>query len=257
MDNMPHQGLSTLANTGDPVFDSLDLPQGLSGLFQTAEAPPAQMPQSYEMGGMVGPGGTPVRPGQQMMSSSLANGGDGGGQGGDIQSIKNSMQTNPQVAMQIRQTIQEGIQSGEITQEELSTMVNIAQTALQNPQMYPQLIQGAIQKGLLDEGDFPPDFESAKGFLVVIIAMGESTQQAPAQGGAPSAALQKPQGEYENGGALPQQSKNKDGSIAISAHEGEFVIPANVVRRKGTDFFEKMIAQANEADAGGGENGKA
>jgi len=55
----------------------------------------------------------------------------------------------------------------------------------------------------------------------------------PAQtGGLPSMAT---------GGALPERARRKDGGIPIMAHEGEFVIPADVVRRKGTDFFEKMI----------------
>jgi hypothetical protein len=30
--------------------------------------------------------------------------------------------------------------------------------------------------------------------------------------------------------------------VPINAHEGEYVIPAHVVRAKGTEFFDKLIA---------------
>jgi len=50
------------------------------------------------------------------------------------------------------------------------------------------------------------------------------------------------------GGPLPEKSSNPDGSIPINAHEGEYVIPKHVVRAKGTEFFDKLLAQYSESD---------
>ena len=49
----------------------------------------------------------------------------------------------------------------------------------------------------------------------------------------------------KTGGALPEDSKNTDGSIPITAHEGEYVIDADTVKRKGTEFFDKLIGDKN------------
>jgi len=61
------------------------------------------------------------------------------------------------------------------------------------------------------------------------------------QGGMQSAQMQPPQMTMARGGALPTDSPNKDGSIPITAHEGEYVIPAHIVRAKGTEFFDTML----------------
>lgn len=51
------------------------------------------------------------------------------------------------------------------------------------------------------------------------------------------------------GGPLPERSPNKDGSIPINAHEGEYVIPSAVVRAKGTEFFDKLVQSYRGGDA--------
>jgi hypothetical protein len=53
------------------------------------------------------------------------------------------------------------------------------------------------------------------------------------------------------GGALPAKSANPDGSIPINAHEGEYVIPADVTRKLGTNHFDKLIAKARGVDLNG------
>jgi hypothetical protein len=53
----------------------------------------------------------------------------------------------------------------------------------------------------------------------------------------------------EKGGALPTSSPKPDGSIPINAHEGEYVIPADVVRAKGTEFFDKLLQQYKQEGA--------
>jgi hypothetical protein len=42
------------------------------------------------------------------------------------------------------------------------------------------------------------------------------------------------------GGEVPM-SKKRDGSVLINAHEGEYVIPANVVKMKGKEFFDSLV----------------
>ena len=42
-------------------------------------------------------------------------------------------------------------------------------------------------------------------------------------------------------GGEVQQSKKSDGSVLINAHEGEYVIPANVVKMKGKEFFDSLV----------------
>jgi hypothetical protein len=59
----------------------------------------------------------------------------------------------------------------------------------------------------------------------------------PAMAGAPSMA---------KGGAVPPSKKN-DGSVLINAHEGEYVIPANVVKMKGKEFFDSLVEKYKES----------
>ena len=56
----------------------------------------------------------------------------------------------------------------------------------------------------------------------------------------PDASGQTPRRAFEGGGGTGK-SRNTDGSISAVLHEGEFVIPQEVVQQKGTDFFNKLI----------------
>jgi hypothetical protein len=152
------------------------------------------------------------------------------------------VQRNPQQLQQIQMAVQEAVQSGEVTPQELNTIVQMATVALQNPAMYPQLRAMAIQQGLATEQDLSPQYD--RGLLFILLLIGQSMQ-----GGMGAVAPgQQPMQSMAKGGALPQRSANPDGSIPIKAHEGEYVIPANVVRMKGVEFFDKLIQQyAGEA----------
>jgi hypothetical protein len=140
--------------------------------------------------------------------------------------------------------------------------VQIATTALQSPEMWPQLRQVLIQQGMLDAEDIGEEYD--QGFLIILYIIGKTmgsgqmTTPAPTPPGqapqppmaAPMSAGQPPQMSMAEGGALPAKGPNPDGSIPINAHEGEYVIPADVTRRLGTDHFDKLIAKAR------GENEK-
>jgi hypothetical protein len=131
--------------------------------------------------------------------------------------------------------------------EELNLAGQLATAAAQNPQLWPQLRQFAIQKGLAEEHELPQEYDQGLVFALILATKaiqggGPQAQGQPPQavGGAPQTQGQAPQAALRQGGTVPN-SRNQDGSVAITAHDGEFVIPSNVVREKGTDFFNKLI----------------
>ena len=241
--------------------NTMDLPPALASLLSTSAITPPQMspsigiagaaglaPQgqsapmpSFQEGGMIGPGGMPIRPGAGG-APGLAPGGQPAGEmsGQQLQmEAKRFMQQNPQQFQQIQMALQQAIQSGEVTPQELNTIVQMATVALQNPDMYPQLRAMAIQQGLATEQDLSPQYD--RGLLFILLLVGQSMQ-----GGMGAVTPgQQPMQSMAKGGALPQKSANADGSIPIKAHEGEYVIPSNVVRMKGVEFFDKLVQQYN------------
>lgn len=233
--------------------DSMDLPPALAALLNTGSlTTPAMSPgagiggaigamPTFQEGGMVGPGGMPIRPGAGGMPG-LAQPGAPVGEVTPQQlqmEAQRFMQQNPQQFQQIQMALQQAIQSGEVTPQELNTIVQMATVALQNPAMYPQLRAMAIQQGLATEQDISPQYD--RGLLFILLLIGQSMQ-----GGMGAVAPgQQPMQSMEKGGALPQRSANPDGSIPIKAHEGEYVIPSNVVRMKGVEFFDKLVQQYN------------
>ena len=201
---------------------------------------------SYQEGGMVGPGGMPMRPAG--VSSPVAP--TMSAQELDTE-IQRMMAQNPQAVQQIQQEIMSAMQTGELTPQELNMMVQLATLAAQNPQMYPQIRQFAIQQGIATEEDLGPTYDQG---LVFVILLASKAAQQQAQGGAsisagqvPQAAMQPPVASMMGGGPLPQKSMNADGSVPIIAHEGEYVIPKEIVMRKGTDFFDKLIGKDQNA----------
>jgi hypothetical protein len=204
--------------------------------------PENNVTRSFQEGGLVGPGGQNAT----MAKAGLAmpTGGAGQPAGADVlnKHIDQMMTQNPQVQQQIQQAIQQAMQTGELTPQELNTMVQLAKTAAQNPQMYPRIRQFAIQQGLATEQDLPPQYD--EGLVAVILMAAKAAQAgAPAQGAQPQSATQAPVASMASGGALPAKSGNADGSINIDAHEGEYVIPKHIVAQKGTDFFDKLIGK--------------
>ncbi len=229
--------------------ESLDLPAGLQKLMpQGAQTNnqaygsmnPAQMnggaatmdfrqqpKPSYAMGGEVGAGGAPVPPG----GAGLQGPGQAQPQRMDPKmmelEMQNFMREHPEQVNQIKQTIMEALQTGELTQEELNMVVQLATVALQNPDMYPQVRQFAIQQGLATEADISPEYD--QGLIFVLLLAAKAVQQ------------QQPGGNFMAGGEVSAGTTPTADDVNINVSKGEFVIPAHVVKAKGTDFFEKMI----------------
>ena len=220
------------------MASKLDLPDDLQRMMNTGTQSPVAPQQvapnldinypppnlSYQEGGMVGPGGVPINPGLQEQAPPPENLSPDAMQ----MQINNVMQKNPQGIEQVRAVMMEGLQTGEITQQELNMLVQLATVAMQNPAMYPQIREYAIQQGLGAAEEIPEEYD--QGLVLAIMLAAQSIQGGP----------QQPRPNMAVGGLLGN-SINPDGTVPINAHEGEFVIPKHIVEKKGTDFFNKMI----------------
>jgi len=214
---------------------SLDLPTGLSNIMNMA--PTAY---SYAQGGAIGPGGAPI----PMSAPGGAPGGAGlspqAGAGTPMNPQMLEMQINqfvsqhPEQVAQIQQVIMQEVQSGGITPQELNTIIQLAQVAAQNPEMYPNVRAFAIQQGIATEQDLPEQYDQGLVIALLIAARAVSGGQG-GQGGAPMGIP-----SMAMGGPVPD-GKKADGSVMINAHEGEYVIPKRVVEMKGREFFDSLV----------------
>jgi hypothetical protein len=116
-------------------------------------------------------------------------------------------------------------------------IVQLAQAAAQNPSLYPQLRQLAIQRGLAGPDEISEQFDS--GLIFTLLLMGAVLQSGGMTPG------QMP--SLKKGGMLPKrESDDDDEAVIAQLHEGEYVIPAHIVRAKGTEFFDKMLSTYNQ-----------
>jgi len=253
-----------------------DIPPTLASILNVGSAVPAEpaaprvglassvTPQqqtfipSYQVGGMIGPGGMPDTAGAGA-SAGLSE--QTVSQGGAVTPQMLEMQVNqfstqhPQQVEQIRAAIQEVMATGELTQQELNMIVQLATVAAQNPEMYPYIRKFALQNGIATEQDLPPQYDQGLIFVLLLAARaiqadmgGQNMMQGgiPAMtGGSEVATPQVSDGPVPSmavGGEVPN-SKRSDGAVLINAHEGEYVIPANVVKMKGKEFFDNLVGK--------------
>ncbi len=172
-------------------------------------------------------------------------------QGGNPQGLideasQDLIRRNPQAVQQIKQLIDEAISSGEVSPQQMQTAVQMAQAALNNPSLWPQLKRWAEEQGIADPGDLPPQFDKGLVSMILLVAKTYTHADAGMQG-APQGA---PQQSLASGGmirgpgtgtsdSVPAINTSNGQKVAVS--NGEFVIPANVVAAKGTDFFEALV----------------
>jgi hypothetical protein len=220
--------------------------------MNSATMVPDQLP-SYQMGGMVGPDGQPIRPNIPGMPG--LSGPSQGGLGPQQMELeaRRFVQQNPQQVAEIRTAIEEALAEGDITMDQVQLLTNMAKVALQNPEMYPALKQSVVSRGVLEDDELPPEFDQGTMFILLLIgqimqspasapgvATGGGADVAVPPGSAPGSA--QPMMSMKKGGPLPTKGEmGDDGGIVIKAHEGEYVIPAKIVRAKGTEFFDKLL----------------
>ena len=249
--------LASILNVGNAGTPAMRTPvaSGLSGGMNSA---PTFAP-SYQQGGMIGPGGMPDMSGMGVGVSEQTV-----SQGGAMSPQMLEMQVNqfasqhPQQVAQIRQAIMEVMQTGELTQQELNMIVQLATVAAQNPEMYPYVRKFAIQNGIATEQDLPPQYDQGLVFVLLLAARAIQADvggQNMMQGGSPAmAAGPEISAAQVSSGAIPSMakggmtpnSKKPDGSVLINAHEGEYVIPSNVVKMKGKEFFDSLVEKYKE-----------
>ena len=233
---------------------SFELPQVVSNMLPTPNAGLAQsgfagFPQ-YQEGGMVGPGGMPIRAGMVPQAMPAAQAGVSP-QLMESEINRLAMQ-NPEQVNQIKQAIQEGLQSGELTPQELNMITQLATVAAQNPEMYPYVRNFAIQQGIATEADLPVQYDAGLIFALLLAARAAQELmrgQSIMQGGQP------PMGQVAmpqvSSGAIPSMAKGgpvpggggESKPVVIEAHTGEYVIPKHVVDMKGKEFFDNLVSK--------------
>ena len=201
---------------------------------------------SFQEGGMIGEGGMPVPPGAvpgMPMPMAGVNPAMDSETPMDAQAMQ--MQINqvasrhPEAMAEIRNAIVEEMQSGDLTQQELNMIVQLAQLAANNPEMYPYVKQFAMQQGIAAAGDLPEQYD--QGLVMVLLLAARAVQQD--LGGAPAGEMPANAGpvipSMQKGGMLPASGKSEP--ILIEAHTGEYVIPKHVVDMKGKEFFDSLV----------------
>ena len=170
-----------------------------------------------------------------------------------IQAQIAQMMRDPQMVQRLLARPAQLMQSGELTPDEVVTMGRVAEAAMFNPALYPQLRQFVAAQGMTP---LPPSFDPT--VIINIIVISRALQQMQGQQGAtppgqvPSmdqAQMQNPVG-MKNGGYLQGPGTGRSDSIGtvnestgspVKVANGEYVIPAHVVRAKGRDFFDGLL----------------
>lgn len=234
---------------------SLDLPPALASILSMGSQAPTMggMPQaglssamtgqqtflpSYQQGGLVTPTGAPQQMPGQMPAAQGVGVSPNMQAGNAVDPQMMEMQVNqfvmqhPEQVQQIQQVILQEFQAGRLTPDELNMVIQLATVAAQNPQMYPNIRNFAIQQGLAAEEDLPMEYSA--GLVFALLIASRAVQQMTGGQG-----MQQPIQSMKLGGKV----SGDDGAVLINAHAGEYVIPKEVVEKKGTDFFDKMIGK--------------
>ena len=204
--------------------------------------------------------GGPVQ-GGPMLSMGYAQGGQINAMGGSptpgiVNKRVDAMLRDPRMRQRMLARPQQLMASGELTPDEVTTMARVAEASLYNPSLYPQLRQFVVQQGM---APLPPTFDQE--VIVRIMAVARGLQQATPPGQVPSTAqaqLQPPMGGM-NGGYLQGPGTGRSDSIGtvnettgepVKVANGEYVIPAHVVRAKGREFFDNLLRRYTDVSKG-------
>lgn len=158
------------------------------------------------------------------------------------------MARDPRVQQAAQRIVGAAMQSGELTPEELTTLGRVAEAAMHNPQLYPQLRNFVAQNGM---APLPPAYDP-RVVMTLMVASKIMGQTQPGQVPPTDVAqMQNPNGTT-NGGFLQGPGTGRSDSIGtvnqstgqpVKVANGEYVIPKHVVDAKGKEFFDKMLRQ--------------
>lgn len=268
-----------------PTTTSLDLPQNLASLIGSGGGQVAvndqsiqsiqsgtvgsnpnapvldfRMQPTYADGGMVGAGGMPDMTGlgggaglsQQGASSPVTP------QMVEMQ-IKEFLRNNPQDVAELKQVVNYLLQTGELTLDEMNLAEQLAMTALQNPELYPNLRKFAIQQGLADENELSQEYDQGLIFALLLAIRAVKSDGGGNGGYEREDDDEESQMNMRDGGYVTMGENAKDGgpvsgpgtgrsdSIPIRVSTGEYVIPAHIVKMKGKEFFDGMLEKYKDA----------
>lgn len=180
-----------------------------------------------------------------------------------IQAQVAQMLRDPRRVQQMLARPMQLMQSGELTPDEVVTMGRVAQASMFNPALYPQLRQFVAAQGM---NPLPPSYDPM--VITKILAVSQALQMvmqggqgATPPGQVPStgqAQMQNPTG-MRNGGYLQGPGTGRSDSIGtvnettgspVKVSNGEYVIPAHVVRAKGRDFFDGLLRKYTSVPKG-------
>ena len=174
------------------------------------------------------------------------------------QDIQRLVKERPEEILKIKSAVMQLLQTGDLSPQELNMMEQLATAAVQNPELYPQIRQFAIQQGLGSEQDIPQQYDQGLAYAILLAA--RAAQSGVGGGGVPQAAGQVPQpvgqpvqGSFRRGGEVPA-SRNTDGTVPINAHDGEFVFKRGAVKALG---LEKLNAMNDKYEDDGSPKQKA
>jgi hypothetical protein len=160
----------------------------------------------------------------------------------------NAILRNPQMRQSIVARAQQLMDSGELTPEEVTTMGRVAEAAMFNPSLYPQLRQFVAAQGMTP---LPAAYDPS--VVTKIIATARALAQSTPAGQVPptSAAAVTPAAPGMNrGGMIRGPGTGRSDSIGtvnestgepVRVANGEYIIPEHVVRAKGQEFFDNLL----------------
>jgi hypothetical protein len=242
---------------------------GFSGMSNQGEGGFGSM-GGWKDGGMVGdmPGitqrymdGGPVQ-GQPLLAMGYADGGMMGQMGGQptpavVNKQVDAMLRDPRTRQTLLARPQQLMASGELTPDEVTTMGRVAEAAMFSPELYPQLRQFVAAQGMTP---LPAAFDPSVIMRIMAIARGLQSETPAGQvPGTDQAQMQRPVPGEGNGGYLQGPGTGRSDSIGtvnettgepVKVANGEYVIPAHVVRAKGREFFDNLLRRYSDVPKG-------
>jgi hypothetical protein len=127
----------------------------------------------------------------------------------------------------------------------------LATAALQNPQVYPQIRQYAIQGLKISPNTLPEQFDPGRLSTLAGIAHMVSNGTAPT--------VAAPMTGYSSGGRISGPGSGTSDSIEAEVNEtgeeirvsnGEYIVPADVVETLGTRYFDNLVKRHHKFKSG-------
>lgn len=255
--DLPPTLAGLIGQGGQPTINQQaigNIPMGTTATNPNAPALDIRLQPTYAQGGMVGPNGMPEMGGMPTGAPAGLN----PQQMGKPQrmtpeimemKIQEFMRNNPQEIAEFKQVVQQLISTGELTPDELNMMEQLATTALQNPDLYPKMRQFAIQQGLATEQDIAPEYDEGLVYIIVLVARAmkaNSPAPQPEPRNYSEGGVVTPHDDGSEGGAVKGPGTGTSDSVPIRVSSGEYIIPAHVVKMKGVEFFDSLLAKYNE-----------